>query len=634
MNSKYTPPDNSSDTQSCWCGNTKLDTFSDKYGLCRQCQTLVSLQPPSDKQMTADTDDGIYGKEYFKQHYLENSNAASTAERLRQDLRGRNLYWLKSLLKHKLPGTSVLEIGCGHGGFVAAMQQAGFEATGLELSPWLAELANKTFGISILKGKVEEQNINKGKLDAIAMMDVIEHLPDPISTIKHCISLLKSDGIMIIQTPRYPEGRSYSTLLAETPEFETHLRPSGHIYLYSNQSLRQLLERCGLSQIEFEPAIFSHYDMFAVCSRQPITVNSNSEISEALCRTANGRFMQVMLDIDNENNLCAEKSAKLEADVAYLTERVQKAEAVSKTLEKSKQSTLKKIFSNTKQKHFPDPFPGYTLEEYRKIVDQHIESQPNKSLLEAIRSFNHSQLDEFNRSCPLNGTRLLDIGASPHGYALEHALEQGVSLYVGIGLDIKTRDLVRTPAGNTGMLMPMNALDLKFPTGMFDAVICLSVFEHVSDPAAALEEINRILQPGGCALISFEPVWTCSYGHHLHHFGDCAKLVPPWAHLIWTSEQMRDNLQKQWPKDAPISLDDAINWVYHSDALNRIPLARHRDIFREASLNVEWIQPLPNEKIDETSLKKAAKSTGFSGEDLRTRGLSVLLRKSAAKDCH
>jgi SAM-dependent methyltransferase len=353
MNPKYPSPVHSSSAQSCWCGNATLDHFCDGYGHCPQCETLVSLQPPSAEQLTADTKDGIYGKDYFEHHYVEKSNMESTAERLRQDLRGRDLYRLRVLLKYKLPGASILEVGCGHGGFVATMLQAGFNATGLELSPWLAELAHETFGISIRQGKVEDISIDKSSQDAVILMDVIEHLPDAESTIRHCASLLKPDGIMIIQTPRYPEGITHAQLLTETPSFKTHLLPSDHIFLYSNQSLRLLIERCGLPQIEFEQAIFSHYDMFAVCSRQPATLNSDKEISEALCRTANGRFMQVMLDIDGENRLCSERTAKLEADVAYLIERVQKAEAAIPPPSLLSKINLSAVFNRKKYKPAP-----------------------------------------------------------------------------------------------------------------------------------------------------------------------------------------------------------------------------------------------------------------------------------------
>ncbi|MGQ9532551.1 MAG: class I SAM-dependent methyltransferase, partial [Desulfotomaculales bacterium] len=118
--------------------------------------------------------------------------------RARTDLPERCLYWLRTLLKYKLPPGRVLELGCGHGGFVALLRWAGFEAIGLELSPWVVGFARQTFGIPTLLGPVENQVIEPSSLEAIVLMDVLEHLPNPLSTLRHCLELLKQDGIFVI----------------------------------------------------------------------------------------------------------------------------------------------------------------------------------------------------------------------------------------------------------------------------------------------------------------------------------------------------------------------------------------------------------------------------------------------------
>ena len=64
----------------------------------------------------------------------------------------------------------------------------------------------------MLSGPIEDQSIQSGSLDILALMDVLEHLPDPIDTMRRCLELLKHDGTLIIQTPRYPEGKTYEDL--------------------------------------------------------------------------------------------------------------------------------------------------------------------------------------------------------------------------------------------------------------------------------------------------------------------------------------------------------------------------------------------------------------------------------------
>ena len=88
-------------------------------------------------------------------------------------------------------------------------------------------------------------------------------------------------------------------------------------------------------------------------------------------------------------------------------------------------------------------------------IDRFNASQANSTLLDAVRSYNHHIIDELVRIRPLRGVRLLDVGASPHGYALERALAHGVHRYVGIGLDIHEPMLVDAGAASGELLAAM-----------------------------------------------------------------------------------------------------------------------------------------------------------------------------------
>lgn len=48
-----------------------------------------------------------------------------------------------------------------------------------------------------------------------------------------------------------------------------------------------------------------------------------------------------------------------------------------------------------------------------------------------------------------------------------------------------------------------NALELSFPDASFDLLISVDVLEHVGRPERMMEEVGRVLQPGGLALITF-----------------------------------------------------------------------------------------------------------------------------------
>jgi SAM-dependent methyltransferase len=211
-------------------------------------------------------------------------------------LNDRVPYWLRTLLKYCPPPASVLELGSAHGGFVAFLRRAGYNAIGLELSPWLVEFAKETFDVTLLQGPLEDQQIAPGSLDVIAHMDVLEHLPDPLVTMQRALEFLKPGGVMLLQTPRFEPDKTYEQLIAQNHPFITHFKELEHLYLFSNESLKKFFARLGCDYVQFEPAIFKHYDMFALVSREPICEISQEQQDAALQATPDGRVMLALLE--------------------------------------------------------------------------------------------------------------------------------------------------------------------------------------------------------------------------------------------------------------------------------------------------------------------------------------------------
>jgi 2-polyprenyl-3-methyl-5-hydroxy-6-metoxy-1,4-benzoquinol methylase len=283
----------------CWCGNDSLTHFAEGYRHCDACQTLVSTHStnPSDPRVRDDSTH-YYGRDYWFGHQTNDLNLPDIVTRSRTDLSERCVHWLRSLLQYKLPPAKVLEIGCAHGGFVALLRRAGYDAVGLELSPSIVEFAKSTFNVPILTGPIEDQSIPPASLDAIIMMDVMEHLPRPRQTLGRCLDLLKPDGILLVQTPGYPEQKSLADLQSTGHKFPQMLDPNEHLFLFSPTSAKQIFRQLNAPFIEFIPALFGFYDMSFVVSRSPLRHLSTQEQETALASTLGGRFMQAMLDLD------------------------------------------------------------------------------------------------------------------------------------------------------------------------------------------------------------------------------------------------------------------------------------------------------------------------------------------------
>jgi SAM-dependent methyltransferase len=109
-----------------------------------------------------------------------------------------------------------------------------------------------------------------------------------------------------------------------------------------------------------------------------------------------------------------------------------------------------------------------------------------KGLYEAIKNF----------SLALNG-RLLDVGCGSQPYAKLFFVKE----YTGLEIDSsETRARGIADFYYDGTTFPFN-------DGQFDSVLCNQVFEHVFNPNLFMDEVSRVLKPGGKLLLSVPFVW-------------------------------------------------------------------------------------------------------------------------------
>ena len=318
--------------KSCWCGNTQFKPFGEGYGCCEDCNTLVYQGDVTASDfLVKDEEIDLYGKQYWTNAKQENEHNFDIYTRSQSDLSERNLHWLRTLLKFKSPPGKVMELGCGHGSFVSLLNQSGFDAFGIEMSPWVVEFGKKTFKVPVFLGPIENLQISPGSLDAIVLMDVLEHLPDPVETIAVCLKLLVPNGIILIQTPQFREGTTYTSLKMAQSRFIEMLIPKEHLYLFSKNSIIQLFKTFDVNHAVFEPALFSEYDMYFAVSRTPLEESWNLS-KAALLSNPIGRTVLALLEVYQRGLAFHEKLIESDAD---RTARGQQIDQLTKMLQES-----------------------------------------------------------------------------------------------------------------------------------------------------------------------------------------------------------------------------------------------------------------------------------------------------------
>jgi len=110
------------------------------------------------------------------------------------------------------------------------------------------------------------------------------------------------------------------------------------------------------------------------------------------------------------------------------------------------------------------------------------------------------EYDFLRRHLPATGD-ILEIGCG-EGSNMEVLAAPG-RCFVGCDLSRLALGLAREAEPSTGSwrLVLGEGESLPFPSGHFDGVMAISVFEHLPDPARVLAEMARVLAPGGRLLL-------------------------------------------------------------------------------------------------------------------------------------
>jgi 2-polyprenyl-3-methyl-5-hydroxy-6-metoxy-1,4-benzoquinol methylase len=168
---------------------------------------------------------------------------AATIPFLRKRI-GRQVMWLSAV-----KGGRLLDYGCGSGRFLAGMRDLGWEVIGYELDPVAAATAREVHRLDVAAGAFEPEFLGEKTYDAVTLIHVIEHVSDPVETLKQCARLLKPGGSLMLATPNL---LSLGHLVFRRNWLD--LDPPRHLMLFTPASLERVAERAKLRTV----SIFSN----------------------------------------------------------------------------------------------------------------------------------------------------------------------------------------------------------------------------------------------------------------------------------------------------------------------------------------------------------------------------------------
>ena len=157
-----------------------------------------------------------------------------------------------------IKGKRVLDVGCGGGILAESMAASGAEVTGIDLSEKplkVAQLHLLESGQKVDYRLIAAEDLAReqpGTFDAVTCMEMLEHVPDPLSTVRACAALAKPGGWLFFSTlNRNPKSFLFAIIGAE---YVLNLLPKGtHEYrrFITPAELAAMTRDAGLSVSEF-----------------------------------------------------------------------------------------------------------------------------------------------------------------------------------------------------------------------------------------------------------------------------------------------------------------------------------------------------------------------------------------------
>ena len=148
---------------------------------------------------------------------------------------------LLALVKPEKGRGRLVDIGAGSGILVEQATALGYEAEGVEPSNWLREQAIGR-GLPVHLGVFPHPNVEAG-IDLVTLVDVIEHVSEPVALLRSIRSFMADDGVGLVVTPDV--GSATARLLGK---HWWHFR-FAHIGYFDKKTLLLALSRAGLEPI-------------------------------------------------------------------------------------------------------------------------------------------------------------------------------------------------------------------------------------------------------------------------------------------------------------------------------------------------------------------------------------------------
>lgn len=250
-------------TECQFCGSAEKNIVSkfDRHAKplvtvhCAGCGIVTNDPIPDEETLT----------QFYAQHYRKEYKGADKP-RKRQVWRnfGRTLRHFREFSDVYGSARTCIDIGAGSGEFLYLAKASGISARGVEPNIDYADYCREELGLDVRTGRLEDFDFTAERFDLIRLSHVLEHLPQPVETLKRLRDMLADDGVLYVEVPNIADDAAR--------KLKGKLFHFGHIFNFNPFTLRLAAGLAGLVEVSATAArCAGTTGVFFMRARGPIT---------------------------------------------------------------------------------------------------------------------------------------------------------------------------------------------------------------------------------------------------------------------------------------------------------------------------------------------------------------------------
>ena len=152
---------------------------------------------------------------------------------------------------------TIVDIGAGHGGFLALARQRGWRPFGVELDEATIRASHDAAGLHLTRARASALPIRPQTADVVTFWDSLDIVGDPALALANAFEALRPGGLLF---GRVRNGPLHGAM-RRCPLIPDRLSVV-HTTLFSARSLRKALERRGFTEVRVELAVMTRNDPY------------------------------------------------------------------------------------------------------------------------------------------------------------------------------------------------------------------------------------------------------------------------------------------------------------------------------------------------------------------------------------